>query len=105
MSQFDLGTIDPNTKDGATLATDLNSWRSALHSSHRGAAAPEYAIAGMLWVDDSAGSNWELKFYDGADWISLFNIDTNANITNTPASGSIGSGNTTKSIHFSRTFR
>lgn len=79
MSQYDPGTIDPNTKDGATLASDINNWRDALHSSHRGATAPGYASAGMLWTDDSAGTTWELKFYDGADWISLFTIDTTAN--------------------------
>ena len=106
MSQFDLGTIDPNTKDGASLATDLNSWRSALHSSHRGAIAPEYAVAGMLWVDDNAGTTWELKFYDGADWISLFTIDTAANTTNTQASSNTGgSGNPMQSIHFNKVFK
>jgi hypothetical protein len=105
MSQFDLGTIDPNTKDGASLATDLNSWRSALHSSHRGATVPDYAIAGMLWVDDSAGANWELKFYDGADWISLFTIDTAANTTSGQASSSGGgTGNSIQSKYIASTF-
>ena len=83
MSQYDPGTIDPNTKDGASLATDINNWRDALHSSHRGSTSPGYASAGMLWIDDSGGTNWELKFYDGADWISLFTIDTANNTSNT----------------------
>ena len=48
MSQSDFGTIDPDTKNGTDLATDLNSWRDALHSMHRGASRPSYAAAGMV---------------------------------------------------------
>ena len=81
MSQYDPGTIDPNTKDGASLASDLNSWRDALHSLHRGASAPGYASGGMLWVDDSADPIWVLKFYDGGAWINLFTVDTTNNKT------------------------
>ena len=40
MSQFDFGTLDPAVVSGTTLATDLNSWRSALHSDHSGPSAP-----------------------------------------------------------------
>ena len=83
MSQFDLGTIDPNTKDGASLASDLNNWRDALNSLHRGTTAPTYALAGTLWVDDSADPTWELKFYDGAGWTYLFTIDTANNKAHT----------------------
>ena len=82
MSQFDLGTIDPNTKDGTTLASDLTNWRSAIHSAHRGASAPVYAIAGMLWVDDSADPSWTIKFYDGGDWISLATVNSTNNTVN-----------------------
>jgi microcystin-dependent protein len=100
MSQFDPGTIDPNTKDGATLASDINNWRDALHSSHRGTTAPGYASAGMLWVDDSAGTTWELKFYDGADWISLFTIDTTNNKTQLGSWSKKESKVTTKSASY-----
>jgi len=34
MAQYDFGTIDPNTKSGTALASDLNSWRNAVHSTH-----------------------------------------------------------------------
>ena len=54
MSQSDFGTIDPNTKSGPTLATDLNTWRDALHSSHKGGSAPSYAAAGTVWLDDTS---------------------------------------------------
>ena len=90
MSQFDLGTIDPNTKDGATLATDLNSWRSALHSSHKGASAPGYAISGMTWVDDSADPIWNIKFYDGNDWIIINTVDITNNTSSAQSSSSAG---------------
>lgn len=107
MSQSDFGIIDPNIKDGATLATDLNSWRTALHSSHKGPAEPAYKIAGMLWVDDTNNPNWDLKFYDGSDWIIISTIDTTGNTSSgqsSGTSGSGGSGNPMQSIQFSKVF-
>lgn len=79
MAQYDFGTIDPNTKSGTALATDLNSWRSALHSTHSGATAPSYLVAGMLWADTTS-SNYELKMYDGAQWITVGIIDATNNV-------------------------
>lgn len=76
MSQIDLETIDPSTTDGNGLASSLNSWHDTLHSSHKGPAAPSYAQAGMLWVDDLADPVWVLKLHDGSGWTSLFTIDT-----------------------------
>jgi hypothetical protein len=105
MSQFDLGTIDPNTKDGASLASDLTNWRSALHSSHKGSTAPGYAISGMLWVDDSADPTWNLKFYDGNDWIVINTIDISTNTANGQSNSSSGaSGNSMQSINFNKVF-
>jgi len=78
MSQSDFGTIDPNTKSGATLATDLNAWRDALHSLHKGAARPSYVAAGTLWIDDAA-TPWLLKLYDGADDITLGSVNATTN--------------------------
>lgn len=74
MAQYDFGTIDPNTKSGTALATDLNSWRTALHSTHSGGSAPSYLVAGMLWADTTT-SNYKLKMYDGAQWIIIGTID------------------------------
>jgi hypothetical protein len=79
MSQYDFGTIDPNTKSGTALATDLNSWRNALHSTHGGSSAPSYITAGMLWVDTTA-ANYELKMYDGAQSITVAVIDATNNV-------------------------
>lgn len=79
MAQYDFGTIDPNTKSGTALASDLNSWRSALHSTHSGATAPSYLVAGMLWADTTS-ANYELKMYDGAQWITLGILDATNNV-------------------------
>ena len=65
MSQFDFGTINPDTKSGSALASDLNSWRDALHSMHRGSTRPTYAVHGMMWIDDSA-TPWLVKIYNGS---------------------------------------
>jgi hypothetical protein len=62
--QFDFGTIDPFVVDGVTLASMLNQWRDALHSLHRGANRPAYAVPGMLWINDSGGAaNWVVNKY------------------------------------------
>lgn len=99
MSQYDFGAIDPAVKSGQELADDLNKFRDALNSLHKGASAPNYVAAGMLWLDDSAAPTWELKMYDGTDWISLRTINTTGNTTsssleNLTISGHLTVGNT-----------
>lgn len=79
MAQYDFGTIDPNTKSGTALASDLNSWRNALHSTHGGSTAPTYLVAGMLWADTTS-ANYELKMYDGAQWIQIAVLDATNNV-------------------------
>jgi hypothetical protein len=79
MSQYDFGTIDPNTKSGTALATDLNSFRTALHTSHSGSTAPSYITTGMLWVD-STSANLKIKMYDGAQSIDVAIIDATNNV-------------------------
>ena len=80
MTQSDFGTIVASTKTGAALATDLNNWRDALHSGHRGSTAPSYAVQGLIWLDDAAGVTSVLvKRYDGADWITEGVINETAN--------------------------
>lgn len=65
MSQFDFGTIDPNTKSGTQLALDLNSFRDALNSLNKGSTRPTYAQAGMLWVREVSSTQWDVMFFDG----------------------------------------
>jgi hypothetical protein len=82
MSQYDFGTIDPETKSGTQLSSDLNNWRNALHSAHKGASAPAYASAGTLWLDDTTSSAWKLNVYDGTDWIPIVTVDSTNNTVN-----------------------
>jgi hypothetical protein len=79
MTQYDFGTIDPNTKSGTALASDLNSYRNAVNSMHSGSAQPSYITPGMLWVD-TASANYELKIYDGAQSIPVAVIDRTNNV-------------------------
>jgi len=79
MAQYDFGTIDPNTKSGTALASDLNSWRNAVHSTHSASTAPSYLVAGMLWADTTS-ANYELKMYDGAQWITVAILDATNNV-------------------------
>jgi hypothetical protein len=59
MSQFDWGNLDPYVVDGVQLADDLNQFRDALLSVHRGNARPPYVVAGMEWINDAGGPpNW-----------------------------------------------
>lgn len=67
MSRFNFGVIDPDTKSGTQLASDLTAQENALHTSHRGAGRPSYAQAGMIWVDDTVATEWVLYLYDGTD--------------------------------------
>jgi hypothetical protein len=79
MAQYDFGTIDPNTKSGTALATDLNSYRNAVNSMHSGSSAPSYITAGMMWVDTTS-ANYEVKLYDGAQSITVAIIDATNNV-------------------------
>lgn len=65
MSQFDYGTIDPNTKSGPQLALDLNDFRDALNTQHKGNLRPSYAQPGMQWVREVSSTQWDVMFFDG----------------------------------------
>lgn len=86
MSQYDFGTIDPNTKDGTALANDLNLWRTALNTNHMGAARPSYVVPGMMWIDDSLTPNHAVYLFDGTQDILLANYDSTTHVY-TPAFG------------------
>jgi hypothetical protein len=79
MAQYDFGTIDPNTKSGTALATDLNSYRNAVNSMHSGSSAPSYITAGMMWVDTTS-ADYKVKLYDGAQSITVAIIDATNNV-------------------------
>ena len=65
MSQYDFGTINPNEKSGSQLALDLNGFRDAVNSGHKGAERPTYAQAGMQWIREVSTERWDLMLYDG----------------------------------------
>ena len=79
MSQFDFGTIDPNSKSGAQLALDLNKFRDALNSGHKGSVRPSYAQAGMQWVRETSSTQWDLMFFDGDTDFVLRSVDPTTN--------------------------
>lgn len=74
MSQYDFGTIDPDAKSGTQLAVDLNQWRDALLSNHKGNARPTYAVEGMVWINDNT-TPWVVYKYDGAQDLLMGYID------------------------------
>lgn len=65
-------------KSGLTYRQEDNDGKKALLNHHKGASAPLYAEAGMLWLDDAA-TPWKLKVHDGADWICLSDIHAGNN--------------------------
>lgn len=79
MSQFDFGTIDPNSKSGAQLALDLNKFRDALNSGHKGSVRPSYAQAGMLWVREVSSAQWDIMFFDGDSDFVLRSVNPTTN--------------------------
>ena len=62
--------------------SDLNSALSAINSSQSGTSRPSGAVAGTVWLDTTNATNPTLKFYDGADDISLAQFDYSANTVN-----------------------
>lgn len=59
--------------------SDINNALSAINSTHSGSSTPSGAVAGTIWLDTTNATNPTLKFYDGADNISLATIDYTAN--------------------------
>lgn len=97
--QFDFGTIDPTTKSGSQLASDLNNQRNAINSLHLGASEPTYKTSGMLWTDTSANPVWKLKMYDGSAWITITQIDTTVDAASAYINGIIATLGTASSLN------
>jgi len=79
MSQYDFGTIDPFVNTGEQLADMLNNWRDAIHSWHRGPTRPDYAVPGMMWINDTGGpTSWLVNVYMGPTIgdVAWFSYDT-----------------------------
>jgi hypothetical protein len=62
--------------------TDINNALSAIQTTNSGTSRPTGAVAGQLWLDTTSATTPTLKYYDGADDISLATIDHTANTVN-----------------------
>jgi len=65
-----------------SFRTDLNNVLSAINTSNSGTSRPSGAVAGTIWLDVTSATTPTLKFYDGADDISLATLDYTANTVN-----------------------
>lgn len=87
MSQVSQITID-NVAFG-TFRSNLNDTLNALNSQHIGSTAPTTAVAGTIWIDNSATNVLSVKIYDGADSLELFSINTSTNAITLPSGISV----------------
>jgi hypothetical protein len=79
MAQHDMNIANQGFP---AFRSDLNSALSAINSSQSGTSRPSGAVAGTVWLDTTNATNPTLKFYDGADDISLAQFDYSANTVN-----------------------
>jgi len=66
----------------SSFRSDLNNALSAIQTNNSGTSRPTGAVAGQLWLDTTTATAPTLKYYDGADDISLATIDHTANTVN-----------------------
>ena len=79
MSQHDLNIANQSFP---SFRSDLNNALSAIQTTHSGTSRPTGAVAGQIWLDTTSATSPTLKYYDGADDISLATIDHSANTVN-----------------------
>ena len=65
-----------------SFRTDLNSALQAINTSQSGTSRPSGAVSGTIWLDTTSATSPTLKYYDGADDISLATLDHTANTVN-----------------------
>ena len=66
----------------ANLRAELNTILAAINTLNATTSAPGSKAAGSLWLDTTSATTPTLKFYDGADWISLCTFNYSANTVN-----------------------
>jgi hypothetical protein len=79
MSQSDL-TIQ--NQSFPSFRADLNDALSAINSFQSGTSRPASAVVGTIWLDTTSATTPTLKYYDGADDISLATLDHASNTVN-----------------------
>jgi len=65
-----------------SFRSDLNATLEAINTSNSGTSRPSSAVAGTIWLDVTSATTPTLKYYDGADDISLATLDHTANTVN-----------------------
>jgi len=76
MAQHDMNIANQSFP---SFRSDLNNALSAIQTTHSGTSRPTGAVAGQIWLDTTSATSPTLKFYDGADDISLATINYTAN--------------------------
>ena len=79
MAQHDLNIANQGFP---AFRSDLNNALSAIQTTHSGTSRPTGAVAGQIWLDTTSATTPTLKYYDGADDISLATIDHVGNTVN-----------------------
>lgn len=87
MSQVTQIAVDNQTF--ATFRTTLNDSLNALNTSHLGSSRPSSAVAGTIWLDNSATNTIAMKLFDGTDDLTLFSVNTSTNAITLPSGVSI----------------
>ena len=72
-----------------TVRSDINDVLSAINSSNSGNSRPSSAVAGTIWLDNSATNTIAMKLFDGTDDLELFSINTSTNAITLPSGVSI----------------
>lgn len=79
MAQHDMNIANAGFP---AVRSDINNALSAIQTNHSGTSRPTGAVAGQIWLDTTSATSPTLKYYDGADDISLATIDHSANTVN-----------------------
>jgi hypothetical protein len=87
MAQVSQVTLD--NQAFSTFRSNLNNSINALNSQHIGSSRPSSAVAGTIWLDNSATNTIAMKLFDGTDDLELFSINTSTNAITLPSGISI----------------
>jgi hypothetical protein len=68
-----------NNQGFPAFRSDLNDFLNAVRTTHSGTSLPSGAVAGTIWLDTTSATAPILKYYDGADNITLATINHSAN--------------------------
>ena len=72
-----------------SFRSDLNSTLEAINTSNSGTSRPSSAVAGTIWLDNSATNTISMKLFDGSDDLELFSINTSTNAITLPSGISV----------------